>query len=400
MPDPAPEPWLLRDERPTLGTEPGLHALLIGVSEYAYLPDADEPPGEGFRELQRLRFAARSAFKLWRKLEELDAGGRLHRPLKTVRLLTVPSALELRNEPGIPDIPPTFGAIEQAVRRWRDDLACGTEEVGVFYFAGHGIRRYPGESILLASDFLEDEENVPLRNTFLLSNVKDGMAPSRERPNMSLHQYYFVDACRETSKPLAALISRDTSNILAPVINKTDLRSTPTYLATPPGGVAEGTEGQQTAFLDALLWALDHGSSRKEYRESTRQKEWPVKPTSLKNALRCFHPKFGGLVVVDGIVGESTLCYAQDPPIVKVRIDFKPAEMMAAVQGGQLLSLRNHQTVQFGRPEASPCEIKDVSAGLYSLKLVLEPDDPDNEAQEPEMISVDLPVPWAVKVGR
>ena len=68
MPDA--DPSLVVDRRTSVAG-PGLHAILIGVSDYTFLPPADEPPGEGLAALKKLGSSALSAFRFREKLEAL-----------------------------------------------------------------------------------------------------------------------------------------------------------------------------------------------------------------------------------------------------------------------------------------------------------------------------------------
>ncbi|HJT15616.1 MAG TPA: caspase family protein, partial [Dongiaceae bacterium] len=241
---------------------PGMHAILIGVSEYEYLPGIEDPGEEGLKALKKLASPALSAFRFEQKLVALNLAGQLPKPLKTVRLLLAPSAYELASEPGIANrgAAPTKVNIKTALRAWRQSMAESSEAVGLFYFGGHGIRRALEESILLAADFLDPEE-VQLENCFRLSNVRAGMVPSVTFPDIGRTQFYFVDACRDKPDALDTMDDTQTPKIFDAALNTLDDRKAPIYFATYAGGFAAGNPGEETYFYKAIDWALDHASS-------------------------------------------------------------------------------------------------------------------------------------------
>src|SRR5687768_1323427 len=129
-PDPVPDPVqpvdpsLVLDRRKALTGKPGLHAILIGVSDYPHLPAADEPGGDGLAALKKLESPALSALRLHDKLIDLDADQRLPRPVKTIRMLNSPSPTEIAKEPALEGkgIPATRLNIKQALKAWRQDV--------------------------------------------------------------------------------------------------------------------------------------------------------------------------------------------------------------------------------------------------------------------------------------
>ena len=73
----------------------------------------------------------------------LDGADRPPRPLKTIRLLVSPSAAERAANRLIDEgaAVPTWVGIRDALKAWRQDIAQGKDEIALFYFGGHGIRR-------------------------------------------------------------------------------------------------------------------------------------------------------------------------------------------------------------------------------------------------------------------
>ena len=391
------EAALVLDRRAEMGAAPGLHAILIGVSDYTYLSAADDVAGEGLLALQKLDFAARSAAALAGKLRALDDDGRLLRRLKTVRLLAAPSPAEKDAEPALADpalIAPTRRNIRGALQAWRADVAQGQDEVALFYFAGHGIRRSLEESILLAADFLEDPE-TQLDNAFRLRNVYEGMAVSDERPGIGRTQFFFVDACRDKPPALDALDDTTTPKIWDTDLNGVDGRCSPIYFSTPAGGVAGGASGGTTFFMTALLWALDHGAYRRERLPGLAGAVWPIRPKSLHDGLKCVDAG-SSRYELTGNIGDGILCFGKDPPRLTLRVQFDPDGAGQPPCMLELLPLAGDAIAV--ATAGSPCAVPEVSAGLYRLSLRA-PADPSlprtiDYCSDIEQVNVGLTMPW------
>jgi len=394
---------LVLDRRAALGAKPGLHAVLIGISDYAYLSGPDEPAGDGFAALQKLDFTAISAFKLHDKLIELDGLGRLSRPLKTVRLLIAPSPVEAAADPRLvawTGASPTWAGIRRALREWRADVGAGRNEMALFYFGGHGIRRSLEESILLAQDF-GDPDGTALEKAFRFSNVRNAMVPSPEFPDIGRDQFYFVDACRDKPPALDTLDDTSTPKMFDLALNNLDYRRAPLYLSTPAGGVAAGKPGQQTFFVEALLWALDHASYRKETLEDRPEDVWPIRAKSLSDGLSCYNPSFDGRFELTGLISDPILCFAKDPPSLTLRISLAPVPGKTDVESASLRNLETDAVIAAG-VDADPCIVA-IAAGLYQFNL--RPGMPAGKppafaavATRYEQIHVGFKMPWLIKV--
>lgn len=368
MPDP-----LIFDRRAELAGKCGLHALLIGVSDYEHLGSSDDPPGKGLKALQKLSFPARSAFRLANKLRELDAQNRLWRPLKTIRLLIAPSTLEKEKDPEIAATggePPTWQAIFDALYSWRDDVGAGQDEMSLFYFGGHGIRRSLEESILLASDFLK-KPGPALTKSFRLSNVRNGMAPSDEFPDIGRYQFYFIDACRDKPEGLDQLDDTETPKIFDAALNHLDDRKAPTFFSTPAGGLAAGLAGEETFFLKALEWSLDNGSFNKESVGGRIAPIWPVTAQSLKAGLEFADPNLAGRVELTGLISDPILCFRHDAPSLQLRVSIAPQELRCSIKRARLIGIDGGKPIKIpGHDKDDPCKV-DLKAGFY--RIVVEP---------------------------
>lgn len=366
------DPSLILDRRAALAGKPGLHAVLIGVSDYANLPSADDPPGEGLAALKKLRTSSLSAYQLFRKLEEMDADGRLVRPLATVRLLQSPDADELAKEPQLAAIggaPAGRADIAKALGLWRADVATSRDNQSFFYFCGHGIRRSLEESILLAADFLDATPGVPkLFNSFRLSNIRNGMVPGASFPDIGREQFYFVDACREKPDALDTLDTTETPKIFDAELGGLDDRRAPVFFATMTGGLAAGLPAQPTFFANALAWAMDHGSFGLRSVDGQGM-VWPVTAPSLKVGIEASEALLNSRVELTGLVADPVLCFRRDPPKLPLKVALAPEPLPARVKTLSLTELNTRTRLDISPVDHVGPHMVDVSAGMYQMTV-------------------------------
>src|SRR5690349_4760734 len=126
---------MLVDERARLKGQPGLHAFIVGISAYPYLPKGEEPdvPAAAFG-LRQLSSAALTAVKMVRWLR--DRRDHLAAPLATCRVLLAPQPAEAANGKDVCDGAgeATFAAFSAAAKEWRADAASHRDNVTFFYF--------------------------------------------------------------------------------------------------------------------------------------------------------------------------------------------------------------------------------------------------------------------------
>ena len=364
------DPSLILDRRDALAGAPGLHAVLIGVSDYRFLSTADDPPGEGLAALKQLRSSALSAVALARKLEALDNDRRLARPLATIRLLHSPSPEEIAKDPELATIggaPANRADIARALKAWRDDLATAKGGQAIFYFCGHGIRRSFEESILLAADFL-DPDLPKLFNSFRLSNIRNGLVPGQSFPDIAREQFYFVDACREKPDALDTLDSTETPKIFDAELGGLDDRCAPVFFATMTGGLAAGLPAQPTYFADALIWSMDHGSFGAVTLPGVGT-VWPVTPPSLKVGIETSDALFQSRVELTGLVSDPVLCFRRDPPELPFRVALAPEPLPAKVKTLSLKELNTKKTMNISPVESVGPHAVKISAGMYQMTV-------------------------------
>jgi Caspase domain len=400
------DPSLVLDRRGEAGLGPGLHAVVIGVSDYAFLSDADDIAGDGLKALQKLESSALSAWMFAEKLKSLDAESRLIRPLKTLRLLIAPSATELGIEPKLAQAggtPPLCSAITAAVRKWRSDLCKDPREQAVFFFSGHGIRRMQTETILLASDFLDPDVPVKLENTFELLNILGGMVPSDDpadgTKDIGREQFYFIDACRDKPDALDKLDTSQTPKIFDTFLNSLDDRAAPVFFATMPGGVAAGLPGKPTLFTQALIWALDNGSVEEVELDGINGTVWPVKTNSLKSGLEVANPVLLGRITPGGLFKDAILCYNRKPPRFRINVKLKPGEILPNIKRLVLENTNTSETSELAIIAAEMVWSGEISSGPHLVTLEgtgLPPPQPKPKSYN---LNIQTQMPWGHTIG-
>lgn len=244
-------------------TGPQTHAIVIGVGDYPFLKGGTgptHPRAEGMGQLTTSTASARAIVK-W--LCDAEHGYyNPERPLGSVRvLLSEPSPRtlkdakgeDMRDPTGAPFLAPRADLqnVVDAVGAWYQSLDQDERELGVFFFAGHGVMAGQDQA-LLPSDF-GSQRFSPYAGSISFNQMYAGAAQAKSR-----EQCYFIDACRTNSRGLAAA---DTGH---PIIESTPEgvaaqqrpRAAPVFNATLVGESAYGPSGQPSFFATALLEAL------------------------------------------------------------------------------------------------------------------------------------------------
>ena len=283
MPDlpqePHPEGLVFRS--PDAG--PGLHVLLVGVSAYPYLNDGDHQCADT-RGLGQIDCAARTAYEIFNWLER-PPKLQLRHPLRTCRLLASPSQAELLTAPQLANaLPATFDNLRKAVRAWRKDAATDRAGAALFYFAGHGIQRTRGDSLLLLSEFL-DPDAATLAHSVDMSCIYDGMGEPNF-PAMAQTQYYFIDACRTDLAGVQALADRSAPALWDVTLGGRDERVAPIFHGAGSGQLAYGSTvpGEMSAFGTDLLRCLAGGGAEC-VRSADGTSRWEVTIGTLTRSL-------------------------------------------------------------------------------------------------------------------
>ena len=396
------ETGLILDRRAELGAAPGLHAIFIGISDYALLshPD-DEPPGDGMAALQKLRSPALSAFRMKERITALDADRRLFKPLKTVRFLSAPMPEEIATEPRLATeagAHPAFAAIRDAIRNWRRDMAVGQEEQGLFQFSGRGGRGVGNSAILLAADF-DPQGEVLLENAFDFQNIFFAMAPNSKNPEIGRTQFYFVDACRNKPDILRDFEDLRPSQIFDVRSPDRDDRKAPVAYAATNGGYAAAIAGQCTEFIEDMLWALDVGSVAPQQLPGSRATAWPISFDTMKLCLNTRNLNDPKRFEFSGLGAETLLTFRRDAPEVNVQLSFVPDAADAQIGCAKLINGDTNAESGAARGEAgSGWQVK-VPSGLYRLSVEASDGSFPKFQSMLEQINLGRAMPWSVTLG-
>ena len=386
---------LILDRRTELAGKPGLHVVLIGVSDYSFLPDADDPPGPGLKALRKLRSSAMTVKALASKLQALDAANRLCRQLATIRLLVAPSPEEVAADPTLAAglVPPTMENIELALLEWRADVATLRENQALFFFSGHGVRRSLEESILLAQDFLKPPY-AEMSRSFRLSNIRNGMVPSLKFAEIGREQFYFVDACRDKPDALDSFDPIDPPAVFTADLNIYDDRKAPIFFATTVGGVAAGEPGKPTYFGNALLWALENGSFGKQAVPGVQGSVWPVNASSLKAGIEAADALFDARVELTGLVSNPVLCFRRDAPKMTLKIALEPSQLKRYVDHLTLTEMNTNMATNFAPTADQDHVLMDIAAGQYRMTVAPASAELAPSSSEITYFSIQVPMPW------
>jgi hypothetical protein len=368
---------LVVDKRAAVGQGPALHVLIAGVSSYPHLPGGAGPPAPNDFGMQQLTSAALSAFRVY---EWIVAGqANFPVPLATVRLLLAPSRAELEAEPNLAPSASscTLADFQAAASDWRNDAAADAGGMTIFYFAGHGVQRSKGDSVLLLQDF-GDGLGGTLGKTINARNLHNGMAPSPTRPNVARTQLYFVDACRLLPERFSDYEQMDTATVWDVELAGVDDRRAPTYFASVPGTVAYARRGKQTLFSQALLECLGGGAA--ELRDVGGQERWTVTHMSLHQRLAEYVPELAAEAGADqslrsdGFGADAVVHYLDAAPTVRVELEVDPVDALGFAKVAILDDAGGPATrAPLPKPLAPHPYETELPAGIYTIRAQIEP---------------------------
>lgn len=120
------------------GPQPGVHALVIGTSEYQYTHQGDSH----YENFENIEGAAYGAAKFAKFLNSAYRDPLDHKIL-TIRVLLTPTDDEIReiNTLGVTWIPATRDRVDAALKAWFRDCDQFSENISILYAAGHGLTR-------------------------------------------------------------------------------------------------------------------------------------------------------------------------------------------------------------------------------------------------------------------
>jgi hypothetical protein len=368
---------LVFDNRTDTPGQPGLHVLIAGVSAYAYLPRGDEEVDPRSFKLKQLSCTAFSAYKVFRWI--IDHQRNFSVPLATIRLLLSPNQEEIDAEPALGGLGVrcTLDNFIDAAAAWRTDAASNLENMTIFYFAGHGAQRAPGDGVLLMEDFCRNPD-VPLRHAVDIFNIFNGMVESDTFPYMAQTQLYFVDACRDFLSAFRNYVQDDTSPVFRNPLTGKDRRSAPIFFATVPGERAYAVIGEQTVFSKALLDCLNNDAGN--YREEDGEDRWVVSVHSLGEKLDEILEGLSNKgkdykVGTGGYFKNTVISYFEKPPMVQISLEVDPKEALQ-VTNVQVFNEWGVQDTSIPSPLDPHPYQSTWPAGFYTIQVeIIGPDD-------------------------
>jgi hypothetical protein len=272
----------LYDVPPAAG--PGTHVLAIGVGRYPHLLGGE--PGKlaakplGLKQLSSppLSTAKLLEWCLAPTLEPTSAGhSNPSCPLASVEALissAIPVSIATPAGNQAPEAA-TLDNIDAAFSLWLDRVKSHNDNIGLFYFCGHGIM--VADHYLLAEDFGRNN-NKPWDRAFDVSNTI--RAVEREVKGAV---YFLVDACRMIALDVAVTLGADPSALKAVDLKKEVTRQSLSVIkATGEGELAFALENKVSRFTDALHMALSGRCGVKAAGAAT----WDVDGETLASAVR------------------------------------------------------------------------------------------------------------------
>lgn len=355
-------PSLIEEDR----TQPGTHALVIGVSRYLHFADGANPTAQGAAfQMEQLTAAARSAseFAAWLLADYCCSRA----PLKSLRVLVSPSDGEVI-APSVSDrlrgdSSATLANVRQELLEFR--AACDThlENVAIVYVAGHGVQLTKHGAIVLLSDFGAAGHLACLEGAVDMAGIHGGM----NHPGTARTQFWFVDSCRQ--KPAIARRFESLEGALKLDVPNGDTEVSPMFLAATTGTSAYARPGRVTLFNEALMWSL-HGAAATGPEEG-RVESWHVPVTALIKwlpervktlARECDAEQS---VDVSGRVNEAVIHELPAAPSVDLHLDVAP-KLARPMSRGTLR--QNGDSVVVSDYSAWPLRRR-VDAGLYLLNV-------------------------------
>jgi hypothetical protein len=349
--------------------QPGMHALIVGVSRYPYLMDAERLETERDLGVHSLTSAASSAFALFSWLKQR---AQPPVPLASIRLMIAPSEEELAKTPelGQHALACSVSDFTEEVYEWRSQAASSEKGMTLFYFAGNGVQRTKEDVLLLFSDFGRREAPL-LASAVSLFEIFEGMFSPDEYPKLALTQLYFIDT---GPSPPGDFYRRSVPRpVFDLLVNKgPDTRSASIFQAAP-GTAAFAQVGNRSLFVETLLRGLQGAAGQElEINEST-QTRWGVTVHSLARYLTDEGQKmtdatgqpvafqFGGLFRGDAIIQQL-----DRPPAVTLDIKFDPP---LDVGGScEILDLDGRSVAVVRGPSPSPMTVE-IPAGAYVVQI-------------------------------
>lgn len=349
-------------------SQPGTHALVIGVSAYEFLLGSTNCSDQGKKfGIGQLSAAARSAseFAAWL----IDGYHRPSLPLRSLRVLLSPSPDEII----APSIQALLQGNWQATREnvdvmfthFRDAARSHDENVAIVYVVGHGVQFSKNGAVLLLNDFADPMHRYETYTGAVdMRWMHDAMNQESE---IAQTQFWFVDVCRDLPEEL------EKYDVLAGVkggnVTRTgSANSSPLFLSASPGQSAFAKNNGLTLFCSALMDGLKEGHAARS--EGERNSPWRVSVNSLleylPDAVRALADGGGKIQDVEctGKITNAIFHECLLPPDVDLTISIRSSHDSS----NYTANLKHRGSIVYRDHSDWPLKAK-VRAGLYGIEV-------------------------------
>jgi Caspase domain len=387
---------LFFDRREEFAGRPGLHALIVGVSNYRNLPVYKHLLEPHHLGMLRLNAAARTAYRLAQWL--VERGDHLTVPLASCRLLLSSTTAERKREPGLANVKnrATLKNFKSTAEGWRLDANAREDNVAFFYFSGHGIQRRRQDHVILLEDFGKPCPML-LGYGIATNELLNGMGPALTRPQVAQRQIYFIDACRISPAGLDDVEDPKVAGLWDEGTLRVDPRALSYIFATGEGLPAFEVPQEYTIFGSALLDCMKGGAA--VYHPDKRS--WCVTLGSLRDSLRRYMDElnrrhkirqdFRPVELAEGLILHSQ----SDSPVVRVDIAVDPPEGGAYTEVS--VKRASSELIWRLRPPVPAVASDILPVGLYVVEARIDPPTHPysnyNDILEARMPRTEWPIP-------
>lgn len=350
------------------GSQPSIHALLIGVGGYTQLPGDTTLQAKIHQQvglLQKLNSPPRSAleFANW-----LKTSANWVQDLDTIDLLISPDPSDTAFKLPANVLPATMTNIQAAFSTWENRCDLDKDNIAIFYFSGHGLQK--ADHYLLAEDFGANPNN-PYLGAIKFDETRDNFHKVKAQT-----QCFFVDACRQLTPVMLQYephgIVLTTRNWKAKdCLNDLTLKAAARYEQAfgPQLSNTAATFGANNAlgisyFTQALIRSLDGSAAVRE------GKHWVIKTSEISAHINTVlqlirKTSYQRCVVTANSTAKLRIT---GTPMVRIKVSCDPeiADPNAVIHCDGPLS----PGTPVQHKNASPWKDVDVEAGTYQAQAV------------------------------
>ncbi|MYS82825.1 caspase family protein [Embleya scabrispora] len=349
---------------------PAVHALVIGVGGYPYLPGGEKADPRhclAFDGMRQLTSPPRSALAFARRL--VDGGPSVgNLPLASVDLLISCAAgdrLPDRLDPAPREA--TIDNIRDAFETWLVRCTADPDNAAVLYFCGHGLQS--DAQLLLAGDF-NRYGATPFAQAIDFDETR--LALQQRGPRT---QCFVIDACRTDCFDLRPA---GVQPLARPDLFGRGVCENELTLRLPAFGEAWGRRAEVSYLTRALLRALDGQAATTD--EIGR---WVVSMAGIRRSIDLLLMEEMNVAslhrgVEANNLGDAVMCVLDHAPSARLTVSFRPAEPDAPasltctpLHPGDLPPVDCGQVRRVpedaGRPAADEWRMT-VRAGIYTLR--------------------------------